>query len=192
MNLERILPFARILLAKAVNPGDIAIDATVGNGHDTILLAELVGETGHVYGFDIQQDAIQQTSRLLDEKSLQDRVTLFLKGHEQVKESLPGNEHRNLTAAIFNLGYLPGGNKEIVTTPATTILAVEQILSLLKPEGILILVIYHGHPEGAVERDKLLQFVTTIDQMEAHVIQYQFINQQNNPPFIIAIEKRSL
>jgi predicted methyltransferase len=190
MKLERILPFARSLLAKAIKPGDIAIDGTVGNGHDTILLAELVGETGHVYGFDIQQDAIQQTTRRLGEISLQDRVTLFLKGHERVSESLPSNEQRNLTAAIFNLGYLPGGNKEIVTTPDTTISAVEQILLLLKPEGILILVIYHGHPGGAEERDKLMQFVTTIDQMEAHVLHYQFINQQNNPPFIIAIEKR--
>jgi predicted methyltransferase len=191
MMLERILPFARILLSKAITPGDITIDATVGNGHDTVLLAELVGSQGMVYGFDIQQDAILQTSKRLKEKSLENRVTLFLKGHEHVKECLPKIEDGEVSAAIFNLGYLPGGNKEIVTTQETTISAVRQILALLKPEGILILVIYHGHKEGAIERDKLLEFVSTIDQMEAHVLRYQFVNQQNNPPFIIAIEKRS-
>jgi predicted methyltransferase len=188
MKLERILPFARTLLEKAVKPGEIAVDATVGNGHDTVFLADLVGETGHVYGFDIQADAIQKTALRLDEKEISERVTLFERGHEFVTECLP--IETSIAGAIFNLGYLPGGNKEIVTTPATTISAVEQMLSMLKVEGIIVLVIYHGHPEGANERDYLIQFVEQIDQMEAHVLRYQFVNQQNNPPFIIAIEKR--
>ncbi|MFZ3589366.1 class I SAM-dependent methyltransferase [Bacillus sp. DJP31] len=188
MNLDRILPFARSLLARAIQPGDIAIDATVGNGHDTVHLADLVGKNGHVYGFDIQEQAIINTSKLLEGKGLQDRVTLFLKGHEHVKDYI---EEKSLSGAIFNLGYLPGGNKAIVTTSDTTISAVKQILSLLKPEGILILVIYHGHPEGMTERDKLLDYVEQIDQTYAHVLKYQFINQKNNPPFILAIEKRN-
>lgn len=189
MMLEGVLSFAKTLLDKAIQPGDIAIDATVGNGHDTVLLAELVGVTGHVYGFDIQHEAIQATTEHLREKELQDRVTLFLKGHENIQTTLPDN--RLISAAIFNLGYLPGGNKNIVTTPYTTISAIQQIYSLLKPEGIIVLVIYHGHVGGSLERDKLLQYVEQIDQMDAHVLNYQFINQGNFPPFIIAIEKRT-
>ncbi|KAA0549019.1 methyltransferase domain-containing protein [Bacillus sp. BGMRC 2118] len=188
MKLERILPFARTLLQKAVEPGDVAVDATVGNGHDTAFLAELVGENGHVYGFDIQFDAIEKTTQRLNEKGLHDRVTLFLQGHEHITECLPPSTQ--VAGAIFNLGYLPGGDKSIVTTPETTISAIEQIVEMLKPEGILVLVIYHGHPEGSIERDELLPFVEQLDQMKAHVLRYQFVNQQNDPPFIIAIEKR--
>jgi predicted methyltransferase len=188
MKLERILPYARSLLKTAVEPGEIAVDATVGNGHDTLFLAELVGEAGHVYGFDIQEEAIQKTTERLRESGLLNRVTVYRKGHEHVSDLLPVGS--TVAGAIFNLGYLPGGNKEIVTTPDTTISAVKQLISMLKPGGILVLVIYHGHPGGAIERDHLLEFVMQIDQMVAHVLQYQFINQQNNPPFIIAIEKR--
>ncbi|WP_336881640.1 class I SAM-dependent methyltransferase [Priestia koreensis] len=190
MKLERILPFARTLLQKAVQEGDIAVDATMGNGHDTVFLADLVGEKGHVYAFDVQETALQSTYKKIEEKQFEDRVTLLQKSHDQVQESLPKDDSRKITGAIFNLGYLPGGDKQIVTKPHSTIDAIQQLLALLKPEGIIVLVIYHGHPEGAIERDEVLSFVHTLDQQDVHVLQYQFLNQQNNPPFIIAIEKR--
>ncbi len=190
MKLERILPFARLLLEKAVNPGDIAIDATVGNGHDTLFLAELVGSNGKVFGFDIQEQALESCQVKLQAKNLMERVTLFQQGHQHVTECVPNILHGKVAGAIFNLGYLPGGDKSIVTTPETTISAIKQLLQLLAPEGIIIIVIYHGHPEGQVERDNLLEYVEGIDQKEAHVLKYQFLNQKNNPPFIIAIEKR--
>lgn len=189
MKLDRILPFARLLLEKAVQEGDVVIDATVGNGNDTLFLANLVGATGNVYGFDIQEDAIQTTSSKIKEHQLE-QVTLFQTGHENMKDYIPSIHHRKVTGAIFNLGYLPGGNKEIVTKSATTIAAIEQLLEITSAEGIIVLVIYHGHEEGAIERDDLLQYVQKIDQAVAHVLEYKFINQKNNPPFIIAIEKR--
>ncbi len=191
MKLERILPFARTLLQKAVNEGDIAVDATIGNGHDTVLLAELVGETGHVYGFDIQPQALENTKQKLEEQQLDDRVTLFHKSHSHLREVLPPIASQRVTGAIFNLGYLPGGDKNIVTKADSTIEAIDQLLDVMAPEGIIVLVIYHGHPEGALERDHLLQYVTGLDQQRVHVLQYRFMNQQNNPPFIIAIEKRA-
>ncbi|MDQ0245963.1 16S rRNA C1402 N4-methylase RsmH [Bacillus fengqiuensis] len=191
MKLERILPFARTLLQKAVNEGDIAVDATIGNGHDTVLLAELVGETGHVYGFDIQPQALENTKQKLEEQQLDDRVTLFHKSHSHLREVLPPIASQRVTGAIFNLGYLPGGDKNIVTKADSTIEAIDQLLDVMAPEGIIVLVIYHGHPEGALERDHLLQYVTGLDQQKVHVLQYRFMNQQNNPPFIIAIEKRA-
>ncbi|MBP2241504.1 16S rRNA C1402 N4-methylase RsmH [Cytobacillus eiseniae] len=190
MKLDGILPFARQLVASALSPGDLAVDATIGNGHDTLFLAKLVGESGIVYGFDIQNEAIANTTKRLLNDNLLERVTLFHKGHEQLRNNIPEDHHGKIKAAIFNLGYLPGGNKSIVTTPVTTISAIEQLLEIMAPEGIIVLVIYHGHEEGALERDILLPFVKQIDQKAAHVLQYQFINQQNSPPFIIAIEKR--
>ena len=190
MKLERILPFARRLLEQAITPGDVVVDATLGNGHDTLFLAKLVGATGKVYGFDIQAQAIKATNTRLANQELIERVSLFRKGHEQMKESIPAEEHGKITGAIFNLGYLPGGDKSIVTRSQSTISAVEQLLEIMSPEGIIVLVIYHGHEEGAVERDDLLTYCQQIDQTKAHVLQYQFINQANQPPFIIAIEKK--
>ncbi|MBB2480887.1 methyltransferase domain-containing protein [Bacillus sp. APMAM] len=190
MKLQRILNFAHSLLQSAVSNGDIVVDATVGNGHDTEMLAKLVGDSGHVFGFDIQEEAIANTQVRLADHKLNSRVTLFAKGHETLKESIPDKFHPFITAAIFNLGYLPGGSKNIVTHGNTTISAIEQLLEIMPKEGIIILVVYHGHPEGAVERDELLQYVTKLDQKKAHVLKYEFINQINNPPFIIAIEKR--
>ncbi len=190
MKLDRILPFARTLLEKAIQPGNIVVDGTMGNGFDTAFMAGLVGETGHVYAFDIQSEAIQNTKARLEAEELLDRCTLFHAGHEQLKSLLPTSETRKLTGAIFNLGYLPGGDKSITTKGSTTISAIEQLLELMVPEGIIVLVIYHGHPEGEVERDDLLDYVKNIPQNNAHVLHYGFMNQVNHPPFIVAIEKR--
>ncbi|WP_042354716.1 tRNA (mnm(5)s(2)U34)-methyltransferase [Bacillus rubiinfantis] len=190
MKLERILPFAKTLLQKAVKNGDIVVDATIGNGHDTVFLAELVGEHGKVYGFDVQEQAILATKERLIQHSLLERTTLFHEGHERVTQNIPLEEHGKITGAIFNLGYLPGSDKNIITEPETTIDAVSQLLNIMAPEGIIVLVIYHGHDGGDIERDALLNYCRHLDQKFAHVIRYQFINQQHNPPFIIAIEKR--
>lgn len=190
MKMERILPFTKSLLDRAVKPGDTVVDATIGNGHDTVFLAGLVGETGKVFGFDIQEEAITATRERLTSHDLMKRVTLFHTGHEQLSDKIPVDNHGKITGAIFNLGYLPGSDKTIVTEPKTTIAAIEQLLEMMAPEGIIALVIYHGHKQGAVERDLLLQYCQQLDQKKAHVLQYQFINQQNNPPFIVAIEKR--
>jgi len=190
VKLDRILPFSRILLEKAISPGDIAIDATVGNGHDTLYLTNLVGEQGHVYGFDIQEQAIEQTKKRLIENQADQQVTLFLKSHDQLTAVLPESSKGKVTAAIFNLGYLPGGDKGIVTEANSTISAIEQLLEIMATEGIIVLVVYHGHPEGAVEKDELMKYVTNLPQDRAHVLHYGFMNQVNAPPFIIAIEKR--
>ncbi|WP_175639946.1 tRNA (mnm(5)s(2)U34)-methyltransferase [Metabacillus schmidteae] len=189
MKLQRILPFAKQLLEQAVSKGDIVVDATLGNGHDTAFLAKLVGDTGKVYGFDIQEQAILNTRDRLVTESLLDQVTLVQQGHQHIDKVI-SKEHKGLvSAAMFNLGYLPGGDQSIVTVPETTISAIQQLLSLMKPEGIIVIVIYHGHEEGQVERDALMTFVKTIDPSVAHVLQYQFINKNNHPPYIVAIEK---
>lgn len=190
MKMERILPFAKNLLQKAVKAGDIVVDATLGNGHDTVFLADLVGENGRVYGFDVQKEAINTTNDRLNGLGLSEIVTLFHCGHENILKKIPSVHHGLVTGAIFNLGYLPGSDKTVVTRPETTISAIDQLLRIMAPEGIIVVVIYHGHQEGQTERDFLLQFCRQLDQKSAHVLQYQFINQQNNPPFIVAIEKR--
>ena len=185
----KILPFARLLLKTALEPGDIAIDGTAGNGHDTAYLANIVGETGHVYGFDIQAEAIEKTKEKLRSENLLQQCTLIQSGHEHVKAYVSKQQYGQVKAAIFNLGYLPGGDKSIVTTAESTIAAIEQLLEIMAPKGVIVLVIYHGHAGGAIERDAILDFATSLHQDKAHVLQYGFINQVNHPPFIVAIEK---
>ncbi len=97
--------------------------------------------------------------------------------------------HKPVAAAIFNLGYLPGSNHDIITRPHTTIQAIENILKLLKVGGLIVLVIYHGHPGGKEERDKVIDYVSQLPQKYVHVLKYAFLNQQNDPPFVIALEK---
>lgn len=190
MKLERILPFARTLLEKAVKDGDAVVDATLGNGHDALFLAGLVGETGRVYGFDVQEEAVTASKERIQSHGFSDRVSFFHQGHEKLSECIPSEEHGKITGAIFNLGYMPGSDKTVITKPDTTISAIEQLLEIMAPEGIIVIVIYHGHPGGDVERDGLRQFCMQLEQNAAHVLQYQFMNQKNNPPFIVAIEKR--
>jgi SAM-dependent methyltransferase len=190
MKLERVLPYSKKILKLALGNGDIAVDCTIGNGHDTVFLAELVGPTGHVYGFDIQKEAISATSEQVMKTGYTDRVTLFQDSHASLLGLIPKADHSRIRGAIFNLGYLPGGDKEIVTLAESTIAAVEQLLSVMEKEAVIVLVVYHGHPEGQVERDALLDYVTGLDQKRAHVLQYRFMNQVNNPPFIIAIERK--
>jgi len=191
MILDRILPYARKLLQSTVKEGDITIDATIGNGHDTVFLAKLVGETGHVYGFDIQELAIQKTTERINNENLSNQVTLFQRSHAEVKKVIQASLHKKLKGAIFNLGYLPGSDKSVVTVPESTISAIEQILEMMAPEGIIVVVIYHGHEGGEIEKDALMNFAQNIPQDLAHVLTYRFINQANNPPFILAIEKRA-
>ncbi|ERJ13395.1 tRNA (mnm(5)s(2)U34)-methyltransferase [Haloplasma contractile] len=188
MHLERVLQYAKTLIKACTGKGDIAIDATIGNGHDSLFLSKLVGESGHVYGYDIQKQAIEKTRNLLDQHKIE-QVTLFHKGHEYILDTVPSSLYGNVSSAIFNLGYLPGSDKTVTTKGSTTIKAINQLLQILKVGGIIVLVVYHGHPEGQVEKDELLDYVSTLNQKYAHVLRYQFVNQKNHAPFIIAIEK---
>lgn len=190
MNLEGVLSFTRTVMQRVVRPGGFVVDATVGNGHDTLFLAQLVGEKGKVFGYDIQEEAIANTKKQLLERGLLERVTLFQKGHEHISETIPEEIHGSLSGAMFNLGYLPGGNKAIVTKAETTIKAVNQLLKMMASGGIIVLVVYHGHDEGEKERDELMAFSRGLDQEMVHVLQYAFINQRNNAPFVLAFEKK--
>lgn len=185
MKLKRVLQYAQDLLADTIQPGDTVVDATAGNGHDTLFLAQLVGDDGQVYAFDVQKEAVDATLlRLLDE-GLEHRALVLKDGHEHVAKYVT----KPVSAAVFNLGYLPGSDHTIVTQPNTTVTAIESLLQLLTINGIIVLVIYHGHEGGKDERDAVIDYVSQLPQKYVHVLKYQFLNQQNDPPFVIALQK---
>lgn len=184
MKLARVLPMAKQLLLDTVNPGEVVVDATAGNGNDTLFLAEHVGENGHVYAFDIQQAALDSTAERLDK--LTSRVSLILDSHDHVAEYV----NQEIGGAIFNLGYLPRSEDlSIITKPETTIKAVHTLLGMLKKGGIIAIAVYDGHEGGVIERDALLDYVKDLHQGDVHVARYEMLNQRNRPPFLIAIEK---
>ena len=185
MKLQRVLQYAQQLLKDSIDEGDTVVDATAGNGHDTLFLAQLVGDNGQVYAFDVQKEAVDATLLRLLDHGLEHRALVLNKGHEEVAQYV----HKPVAAAIFNLGYLPGSNHDIITKPATTTQAIEDLLKLLKVGGLIVLVIYHGHPGGKEERDTVMDYVSRLPQKHVHVLKYEFLNQQNNPPFVIALEK---
>ncbi|MFL2134594.1 class I SAM-dependent methyltransferase [Desemzia sp. FAM 24101] len=186
--IENALRFSHTLLKNTISPGDIVVDATVGNGDDTVLLAKLVGPHGKVYGFDIQDKAIQKTKEKLLYTSLLPQVELYHQGHETVGDVLEANTP--LAGAIFNLGYLPKSDKSIITKSTTTLKAIVTLLPLLRKGALLIVVVYYGHNGGTEEKEAVLDFASHLPQKEYSVLQYGFINQQNSPPFLLAIEKR--
>ena len=192
MKLERILPFSKKLFKQFVEPGSIVIDATCGNGQDTAFLAELVGDTGKVYGFDIQKEAIEKTRLRLTEEKLQSRVLLFETSHTNMAVSIPTDMHQHICATVFNLGYLPGGDSSITTLADSTIEAIKQALYLTKIGGLVLLVIYPGHDTGKIESERVLEFVKQLPAHLYEVLQYGFINKKNAPPYILAIEKKKI
>ncbi|KAJ9139599.1 hypothetical protein P3X46_030319 [Hevea brasiliensis] len=135
-----------------VEKGDTVIDATCGNGYDTLALLKMVADesgTARVYGVDIQRDALENTSSLLDENVTpkeKELVKLFSICHGRMEEIVPENSPVRLVA--FNLGYLPGGDKALTTVPETTMLALEAAKRILVPGGLISVVVYVGHPGG--------------------------------------------
>ncbi|MFD1020568.1 class I SAM-dependent methyltransferase [Thalassobacillus hwangdonensis] len=189
MGFMKILEYSHQLLAEVIKRGDVVVDGTCGNGHDTLFLSELVGPSGVVYGFDIQEEAIENTKEKLNNASFSN-VQLFHDSHAKADTLITEDHALRMKGAIFNLGYLPGSDKSIVTTPDSTLTALQSLLYMLQSGGRIVLVVYHGHEGGTEEKDALLEMVENLDQKHYDVLQYGFINQRNAPPFIIAIEKK--
>jgi predicted methyltransferase len=183
---------SHFLLQNAVGAGEIAVDATVGNGHDTRFLCQLVGATGQVFGFDIQQCAIANTQQWFEEHPEILSPTLYHVGHEHMHECLPQAIRGQIKAFIFNLGYLPGGDKQLITRADTTLSALETALEWLCPAGILVIVVYRGHDGGDAESQALLQWTSQIPTNVAETLRMERQNLSAAAPYILLVRKTQL
>lgn len=177
-----ILDFAKSIIDQRVTSEDTCIDATLGNGHDSLYLATRAKQ---VIAFDIQEDAINSSKALLEENNI-NNVDLIHDGHQNLDQYISDE----VALGIFNLGYLPNGDKSITTKFDSTITAIEKVCKLLKVNGVCIVVVYTGHQGGQEESEKVLEYVTNLNRYQYNVLKYDFINKKN-PPYVIAIEKRS-
>jgi SAM-dependent methyltransferase len=165
--------------------GDLAVDATLGTGQDCEQLCRLVGETGQVYGFDVQQKALDLTRERLEASGISGRAALILSGHERMMEFVPPG----IRLAAFNLGWLPGSGKEITTRAETTLTALDAALRLLCVYGMAVVCAYPGHAEGAREQAALLDFAGSLPSNAFTVLWHQFINGGPGAPGCLLIEK---
>ncbi len=173
-------------LERVIGPGDTAVDATMGNGHDTLALCRLVGPSGHVYAFDVQPDAVERTRQRLGEAGMLERATLFCLGHERLAEQ----EIPPAAAVVFNLGWLPGGDHAVTTRWETTRQAAEGALGLLRPLGALVICAYPGHPEGERERDALIEWLASLPPQRFNVLWHKFLNAGPGAPECFIVQKQ--
>ncbi|MBQ8081702.1 MAG: class I SAM-dependent methyltransferase [Clostridia bacterium] len=188
---EPILKSARYIAAeymeRVVRPGDIVVDATMGNGHDTLKLAELVGPTGRVYAFDVQEQALQNTEKLLNERGVLDRVRLIRDSHAEMAGYLKAQPR----LIVFNLGWLPGGDKSVTTLLSSTNRAVDEALDLLMPEGWLIVCCYPGHNEGKRELAMLAEKLTALPPQRFNCLLHVFLNAGEDAPRCFVVQKQA-
>lgn len=178
--------WAAELIESALFEGARAVDATLGNGHDTLWLCGLVGETGHVYGFDVQAEAVERSRARLAEAGVENRAALILDGHQNMRSYV---DAQSADVVMFNLGWLPGAAHGVTTQTATTLQAVNAALEVLKEEGLLTICVYPGHEEGAREREALLDWAKNLDEREYDTMLRCYLNQSGDPPLLIAVKK---
>lgn len=164
-----------------VQEGDSVIDATCGNGHDTLFLAQLVGNSGRVIGLDIQEQALKNTQLLLQENSCM-QVSL----HRQSHVSFPEEAYqRPISLIVYNLGYLPGGNKNITTKTDSSLESLRKSIELVEEGGLVSVTCYPGHEEGKIEEIALLDWLQTLSPLSFAICHHRWINRRQAPSLLI-------
>lgn len=182
--------FCHLLLQAHLRPGDWAIDATAGKGHDTLFLARQVGPEGRVFAFDLQPEATETTRTLLESHGISPECCQPLTCcHSLLSDHLPPEAPGRIAAALFNLGYLPGGDKKVITRPDTTLAAAKTSLGLLRPGGLLLLVLYPGHEGGAEETAFLRDFAASLVPGDFHASEFKALNARVPAPMVLIIRK---
>ena len=168
-----------------IGEGDTVVDFTMGNGNDTLFLSKAVGESGRVYAFDIQEDALTSTRAHLEANGAPENYTLICASHHRVKEFVT----EPIKAGMFNLGYLPrSGRKAVTTMRETTMPAVQAAIELLAPDGVLIVAIYPGHEEGALEGEMLREYFSSLSKYRICPSEFKILNSPTSPYFFL-VEK---
>lgn len=182
---QNAISFSHFIAKQIIDVGDIAVDATAGNGHDTIFLAELVGPTGYVYAFDIQEQAINITKEKLILANLKNRVNLIHDGHQNLDIYIT----QPVKLVMFNLGYLPKSNKKIITKPDTTIEAIKKSLFYLAGHGAVILTVYTGHTGGQEEWQFIYSYLHQLPKEQYDVMVYKHLNRSHLCPFTVVVQR---
>ncbi|MDR3073320.1 MAG: class I SAM-dependent methyltransferase, partial [Deltaproteobacteria bacterium] len=185
-HLDDLIPLSRRALASALaraqetEPLPLAVDATAGNGHDTLFLASAIGERGHVWAFDVQEAALASARARVEAAGFASRVSFALSGHETLSAALPEDASGRVWAAAFNLGFLPGSDKTVTTRAENTLAALKSLAVLTAPGGVLSVHAYAGHKGGEDELRAVNAWFAGLGWDVWRVAGYSFINKIRN------------
>ena len=165
--------------------GDVAVDFTMGNGHDTEFLSKTVGPLGHVFAFDVQEMALASTSDRLRESGCPQNYTLILDSPHNVKKYVDVP----IKAGMFNLGYLPGSDKSVTTMRETTLPAIEAAIELMDRDAVILVAVYPGHAEGEAEGRLICDYLSSLSRHKVCATRIQILNSPTSPFFIVIENK---
>ena len=180
-----LLDLQKHFILTHLKEGDVAVDFTMGNGHDTEFLSKTVGENGHVYAFDVQEMALASTKKHLSEAGCPENYTLILDSHHNVKKYVD----TKIKAGMFNLGYLPGSDKSVTTMRETTLPAIEAAIDLMDRDAIILVAVYPGHAEGEAEGKMICEYLASLSRYKVCATRINILNSPTSPFFIIIENK---
>jgi 16S rRNA C1402 N4-methylase RsmH len=178
-------------LSAQLQPGDSALDATAGNGHDSTYMAQLVGPKGRIFAIDIQEAAIAATRERLEAASCLAQAELLVADHAQALQSLCTQHAQTISAITFNLGYLPGSDKSIQTEPESTLSALRAASELLKQDGMLLVIAYRGHDGGQTEASVVAEWMQHMDARGWSVESHEPVVNSTRVPPILWVARKS-
>ena len=180
-----LLDLQKHFILTHLGEGDVAVDFTMGNGHDTEFLSKTVGERGHVYAFDVQEMALISTKKHLEEVGCPENYTLIHDSHHNVKKYV----ETKIKAGMFNLGYLPGSDKTVTTMRETTLPAIEAAIDLMDRDAIILVAVYPGHAEGEAEGKMICEYLSSLSRYKVCATRINILNSPTSPFFIIIENK---
>ncbi|PPD23301.1 MAG: SAM-dependent methyltransferase [Methylobacter sp.] len=183
-----LVDLAQHWLCPKLKAGDAVIDATVGNGFDTLFLAKCVAPGGQVFGFDIQAQALENAKAKIPGDLV---ASLYWRQncHSAMSEHLPVSLHGRIKAVMFNLGYLPGADKTIITRPCSTLSALKQAVELISLNGAITVVAYPGHAGGGNECATVAEFCRNLNPLQFRLAIIDSISATPTAPKLFQIEK---
>jgi hypothetical protein len=184
---QRLTAAATSWIESALFDGALAVDATVGNGYDTLFLAHRVGPKGKVLGFDVQKGALAGAREMLKFVGSLDRVSFIHDSHSRLANYLPAEAA--IQGAMFNLGYLPRGNRQIMTRPDTTVMALRGVLANLAARGRITILVYRGHEEGILEYVEVRKFLEQLSDDEWIIEEFASTSDSPTAPRLFRVQK---
>ncbi|MDD2400687.1 MAG: class I SAM-dependent methyltransferase [Clostridia bacterium] len=187
IDVLRAIKISHFLLEQFLVSGQTVVDATAGNGNDTLFLSKIVGTSGLVYAFDLQENALKETSELLKKNNCLNQVKIIHDGHENMDKHV----NNPVQAIVYNLGYLPGGNKNIITKKETTLFSIQKGINLLSLGGVISIIVYPGHPGGLEEAICVQSYLKSLSYKIWDVMKWNTENEvYNKSPYLFFLHKK--
>lgn len=182
------IDLAHMYWKQLLTPGSCVVDATCGNGYDTLALSQMVlseKRDGCVIAIDKQQQALDAARQLLA-IHLPNKKLSHIFFYQQCHSSFPNQiAKESVSLIVYNLGYLPGGDKHLTTLSATTIQSLEAALPLIMPGGAVSVTCYPGHDTGKLEEEAVLKFASTLDPQQWSCCHHRWVNRRNAPSLLL-------